>query len=147
MMFKTAALILVLAFSSQAIAGVEVVDAWMRAMPPGQPTAAAYMTLKNTSPGTLGITAVSSPQARAVEIHESRQVDGSWRMRRLPRLELLAGATLHLEPGGIHLMLFGLRQSPQAGEQFEFTLTLADGETVSVMASVLAAGSTGHHQH
>ena len=44
---------------------------------------AAYMTLTNTSAQARRLVAISSTQARAIEVHESIQVDGMWRMRRL----------------------------------------------------------------
>ena len=127
---------------------LQVSQAWLRAMPPGQPNGAAYMTLTNRGEQALTIVAMSSPLAQRVEIHESRLQDGMWRMQALAGLLLAAGQTEVLAPGGKHLMLFGLKHSPQEGEEVQFELTLQGGERVLVKAQVrgLAAGG-GHHQH
>ncbi len=121
-------------------------DAWMRAMPPGQPNGAAYMRLINHTGELRKLVAVSSPLARAVEIHESRLVDGRWRMRALEDLSLDGGAEVKLSPGGVHLMVLGLVESPQAGAEIPFQLVLDNGQVVSAIAAVLpAGGSASHH--
>jgi len=130
-----------------ASAALQVSDAWMRALPPGQPTAAAYLTLKNVSESPILLVEISASVASRVEIHESVQEDGMWRMRAMPRMELAAGQSLSLEPGGIHLMMFGMQRSPQPGQQFQFEFTLASGETVSATANVRATGASSAHRH
>ena len=124
---------------------VEVADAWMRAMPPGQSNSAAYMRLINHTGESRKLVAVSSPLARAVEIHESRLVDGRWRMRALEDLTLEGGAEVDLSPGGIHLMVLGLADSPQVGAEVPFRLVLGNGQVVSAIATVLPAGASAPH--
>lgn len=134
--------LVLLTAASMARAGgaIDVADAWLRGVPPGQNNSAAYMILVNTSASAHTVVAVSSPQARAVEIHESRQVDGMWQMRRLQELPVPAGGKALLQPGGAHLMVFGLTHTPRPGERITFQLRLASGETVSVEAEVRAPG-------
>jgi copper(I)-binding protein len=131
-----------LAVVSLARAGgaIDATDAWLRGVPPGQENSAAYMTLVNTSTSPQTVVAVSSPRARAVEIHESWQEDGMWRMRRLAELPVPAGGKAVLQPGGVHLMVFGLKDTPGSGEKISFQLRLDSGETVSVEAEVRAPG-------
>ena len=119
---------------------IDVADAWLRGVPPGQNKSAAYMTLVNASASPHTVVEVSSPQARAVEIHESWQLDGTWRMRRLVELPVPAGGKTLLQPGGVHLMVFGLVDTPRHGEKISFQLRLDNGETVLVEAEVRAPG-------
>jgi copper(I)-binding protein len=119
---------------------IDAADAWLRGVPPGHNDSAAYMTLVNTSASPHTVVEVSSPQARAVEIHESRQLDGMWRMRRLAELPVPAGEQVALQPGGVHLMVFGLAHTPRPGEKISFQLRLDSGETVLVEAEVRAPG-------
>jgi copper(I)-binding protein len=119
---------------------IDVTDAWLRGVPPGQENSAAYMTLVNHSASPRTVVGVSSPQARAVEIHESSQQDGMWRMRRLVKLPVPAGGKALLQPGGVHLMVFGLVYTPTPGEKVPFELLLDSGETVLVEAEVRAPG-------
>jgi copper(I)-binding protein len=126
---------------AKADGAIEARDAWVRGVPPGQETTAAYMTVLNGSTALRSVLGVSSPEARAVEIHESRQVDGMWQMRRLEQLTLPAGGRFSLQPGAAHLMVFGLAKTPQPGDKLHFELRLDDGETLLVEAEVRAPGS------
>jgi copper(I)-binding protein len=125
---------------ARAEGAINAADAWLRGVPPGQENSAAYMTLVNTSASQQTVVEVSSPQARAVEIHESWQADGMWRMRRLEELPVPAGGKAVLQPGGVHLMVFGLVATARPGEKISFQLRLGSGETVWVEAEVRAPG-------
>lgn len=141
---------LLLALITPTAWSLEALEGWMRALPPGQPTGAAYMTLRNTGSAPVVVVGASSPAAQRVEIHQSSQVDGMWRMVRLQNLEIAPGATVTLAPGGTHLMLFGLKASPRPGDGVSLNLELAGGDTLAVDITVLAPGSDTsdtHHHH
>ena len=72
---------------------------------PGMSMSAGYLTLTNNSEETITITRVTSPSYAAVELHETIVEDGVARMRSLEKLELPAGTSTILAPGGKHLML------------------------------------------
>ena len=79
----------------------------------------------------------STPIARQVEVHGARLVAGRREMRANPDgLVIPANATLILEPGGHHLMLFGLQTDLVQGETFPLTLDFAQAGEVTVMARV-----------
>ena len=126
-------------------ADLEVREAWLRALPPGQPTAAVYLTVHNRGAEPARLTGALTDWAERSELHESRQVDGSWRMGSLEYLAIPAGSAVALEPGGVHLMLFGLRRSPRPGDTLGLTLSFAGGETLAVEARVLAPGAAARH--
>ncbi len=104
---------------------------------PGAATGAAYLTLENPGREALAITAVTSPQFDAVDLHESLLDDGVARMRKLPSLLIAGGATERLEPGGRHLMLRGRRPAPGP-----VTLHFWSGETL-LLAVDAPAGNGG----
>lgn len=141
------AIVLLCPWLAQADAALLVTDAWLRALPPGQPNSAAYMVLNNTGDREVTIVNVSSELAQRVEIHESRQQDGMWRMQAQKSLALAAGQTTELAPGGRHLMLFGLKRSPREGERVQFQLTLQDGRQLQVNAEVRGFTSSGRQHH
>ena len=72
---------------------------------PGMTMRAGYLTLTNNSEETITITRVSSPNHESVALHESVVEDGVARMRPLEKIEMRAGTSAILEPGGKHLML------------------------------------------
>lgn len=61
---------------------------------------------------------------------------GMMTMRQISSIPVPAGATVTLEPGGLHMMLIDLAAPLVAGESFELTLEFASGATVRVPVDV-----------
>ena len=64
------------------------------------------------------------------------------KMRAIPGIELPAGKTVELKPGGLHVMLMDLKQPLAAGDSVALTL-IVEGkdkkrETIEVKAAVRA---------
>ena len=139
----------VLAALSFAAAGVSaqvnVSDAWVRGTVPGQKATGAFMQLKSADGGAL--VSVQSPVAGRVEIHEMRMEGNVMRMRAIPKLELPAGETVALKPGGYHVMLLDLKAPLQKGETVPITLKVQgkDGkpQDVEVKAEVRDLTASG----
>ena len=135
--------------SMPVLAGVEVTGAWVRALPPTQPTTAAYLSIVNTGQDAQTVRGASAAIAGRVEIHTSREVDGLMRMEQLQQLELAPGSSVRLEPGGTHLMLLELERMPAPGATVDICLELGSGKQVCTEAEVRksAGGPGGHHHH
>jgi copper(I)-binding protein len=103
--------------------GLELRDPWIRAAPPSAQALAGYVELANTGSMPMRVTAASSPDFGAVELHEMRMDGGVMRMRALDVIELPAGGSVRLAPGGNHLMLMrparGLRGGDRVAIVFE----------------------------
>ncbi|WP_108445800.1 copper chaperone PCu(A)C [Halomonas denitrificans] len=115
---------------------IAVEDARVRAVPPGAATTAAFMTLTNPGETDRALVGGASPLAGTLELHNHAMVDGVMRMRRVEAIPLPAGESVHLAPGGWHLMMFDLAATPAEGESVALTLTLDNGETLNVEAPV-----------
>lgn len=130
----------VLAFAGAAAlaegTAVSVSDAYARAVPPGQPNSAVFLTLSNASGEPQALVSAASPVADAVELHTHINDGGMMRMRRVERIEVPAGESVSLKPGGLHVMLIGLKQNLQPGDQVDLTLTFEDGAQTRVEAPV-----------
>jgi len=124
------------ALAVDAPAGVLVSDAFVRAVPPGQPNSAAFFVVENRSAQDRALVGGRSPAAEAVELHGHTMDQGMMRMRPVERIDLPAGGRAELAPGGLHLMLIGLRQSLVPGDSIELVLLLDDGTELAVMAPV-----------
>ena len=137
------------AASGLARAQVEVTDAWVRATVPGQKVAAAYMGLRAAAPARL--VGVETKAARSGEIHSMSHESGVMKMRRLDSLELPAGQTVSLEPGGNHIMLFDPLKPFTEGQRVPLKLIVEQGGKrveISVDAPVRSAGADeGGHKH
>lgn len=150
------ALLSLLTFALPAQAQLAIDDAWVKAAGPSQMATAAYMTLRASQ--TVKITGAESPVAGVVELHQMAMgPNDTMTMRAVPVLEITAGQSLELKPGGLHVMLMDLSKTPlKPGDSVPVTLIMqtADGKTVrqTVSAAVRpitakAGGGDGKHRH
>ena len=147
-MKKFITLLTALTLSGAAMAEVQVSDAYARAVPPGQPNSAAFLTLKNTSSDKVVLQSASSPVAKVVELHTHSHVDGVMQMRKLPQITLNGHEQVMLKPGGLHIMMIGLNQNLVTGDSIGLTLNFSDGssQTLDVeVKNVMAAMGKKHH--
>lgn len=105
---------------------VDVRDAWARATVPGQKATGVYMKL--TARESVRLVGVSSPVAGVGEVHQMKLEDGVMMMRPMDALELPAGKTVELRPGGYHMMLLDLKAPLAKDGTVPLTLTFRDAK-------------------
>ena len=116
---------------------VTVEEAWARPTPPGTTLSAAYLVLRNRGVRDVRLVDAASPDAKAVELHEMVREGDMMRMRRLATGITVPGqGAVRLAPGGMHLMLIGLRRPLVPGDSLAVHLRFADGDAVSVQVPV-----------
>jgi periplasmic copper chaperone A len=125
-----------LALAGSASEVMSVDDPYVRAVPPGQPNSASFMAIHNNSEQDHVLIGASSQVAEVVELHTHTMEEGMMRMRKVDKIDLPAGVTTHLKPGGLHVMLIGLKQKLVPDEQVGLTLEFADGSHLKVDAPV-----------
>jgi periplasmic copper chaperone A len=111
-------------FATNVHAEVAITDAWVRANAPGQKVGAAYMTL--TSPQDSTFVYAETAVAGKVQIHSMTMNNGMMKMRSVEELPLKASKAEKLSPGGLHLMLFDLKNQLKVGEKVLMTLCFKD---------------------
>jgi copper(I)-binding protein len=128
-----------------------VTDGWARATPPGASVAAAYLTIDNAAGGADRLLGASSDAAGRVEVHETRREGDVMQMRKVEPLDIAAGERVVFGPGGLHVMLMGLKAPLRKGEKLPLVLRFEHAGEVQVEAEVLAGDATdphaGHHHH
>ena len=117
---------------------------WARATPPRAGVAGAYMVIENH--GTEGdrLLGGSTDAAGKVQIHSMTMDGGVMKMRQLTDgLELPAGETITLAPGGYHLMLVDPVKPLKEGERVPITLDFEKAGSVGVDLTVEGIGAKG----
>jgi periplasmic copper chaperone A len=130
-------LILVAGCSIGAAPGTPTISgAWVRPpMGEGRP-AAGYMTITGSGSADALLSA-ESPAAMKVEVHETYSGGSGMGMREVEKIDVSAGGTIKLEPGGYHLMLMGPKASEIViGRTVEITLTFEKAGKVTITAEV-----------
>ncbi len=121
---------------SDAAGSVSVNDAYVRSVPPGQPNSAAFMKLHNSSSAHHAVVSAASPAAKTVELHTHKMEGGMMKMRRIEKIDIRPNGQTALEPGGLHIMLMGLREGLNPGNLVSITLTFEDGSAKKFEAPV-----------
>ena len=112
-----------------AVQAQPLVDAaWIRSSVPGQQATGAFMRLKARE--TVQLVGVETPAAGVADVHEMKMDGDVMRMRAVPALELKAGQTLELSPGGYHVMLQELKQPLAVGATVPMTLIFRNAQGV-----------------
>lgn len=153
MLRRTAALALSVLLSAPTWASdISVRNAWARATAPGQAVAGVFMDLSANRP--MSVVGGASPASERVELHTMSMQDGVMVMRKVPEIKLPTGQAVQLKPGGLHVMLIGLKAPLQEGQTVPLTLEVRDAagkvQQVQVEAQVRRQGERAggmHQQH
>lgn len=109
-----------------------VVDAIVRAVPPGTPTSLAFMTIRNSGNTDRKLVKADSPVAKTVELHNHINDNGVMRMRQVKEIDVKAKGQAELKSGSYHVMLIDLKQTLKDGDSVPITLTFDDGSTKKI---------------
>jgi len=138
--------------------GISILHPWARPTAEAAKTGAVYLSLSNRGDAADTLVSASTPVADKAEIHEHVEENGVLKMRAVPGgLKLAPGASAEFKPGGLHVMLFGLKQRLEEGTSFPLTLIFDKAGPVPLEVRVQrgptgnaapadASGSHGAHQ-
>lgn len=101
--------------------------------------AAGYFVLKG-GPVDEVLEFASVPYAGRTEMHETVSENGRMAMRAIERVPVPARSTVRFEPGGKHLMIYGLSPSALKEGRTQIVLRFSDGSQAFYRAFVRAQG-------
>lgn len=136
---------------AQTAAAVKVEGAWARASVQGQKGTGAFMQL--TARDGARLVRAESPAAGVTEVHEMKMEGDVMKMRAVPALDLPAGKTVELKPGGYHVMLLDLKAPLAKDSSVPITLVFQDAKgaesklELSVPVGTSAPGGAKAHEH
>ncbi|KAA0592598.1 copper(I)-binding protein [Azospirillum lipoferum] len=119
---------------------IEIGHPWARATAPSAPNGGAYLSLTNTGTTEDHLVAASTPAAEKAELHTHLNENGVMKMREVPPIAIAPGETVKFAPGGLHIMLLGLKQPLEKGARIPMTLRFEKAGSVEVEIAVEAAG-------
>ncbi len=85
---------------------------------PEQKATSIYLSFFNNSEKKIEIEYFSTDIANSVEMHDIKITDDVVKMFKVENLEIKSKSELFLQPGGRHLMLFGLKKKLNDKESF-----------------------------
>jgi len=148
-LFKSVAVATALTFVSlSAIAqdykagDLELSTAWTRATPPKAKAGGGFIEIVNAGSEADRLISASSDVSKKVELHEMAVTDGVMKMREMENgIEIPAGETVALKPGGLHIMFMGITQSFEEGTKVPVVLTFEKAGEIAVELDVAKMGA------
>jgi copper(I)-binding protein len=127
--------------AAQALAGgdgtpVRADGAWARPTVTGQTAGGAFLRLENRGAGADRLLSARSPVAERVELHRMSMEGDVMQMRQVDGIDLPPGQAVELKPGGLHLMLMGLKRPLEAGSRVPLVLQLLKAGELKVELQV-----------
>ncbi len=117
---------------------VLVFDApWIRIPAEGRDMTAAYLSIENKGGEADSLLSVTSPLASRFEMHETLREGDIMRMRPVTSLPVPAQGRMVMAPGGIHIMVFGVKQPLVEGQVFPLILHFEKAGEMNVDAKIL----------
>lgn len=120
---------------------IEIDAAFARASPKVARAGAGFMVLKNTGTEADRLVAAQSDVARTTELHTHINDNGVMRMRQVEAIDVPAGETVNLQPGGLHVMFMNLNDPLVEGTSFPVTLRFERAGDVVVTIPVKGVGA------
>lgn len=115
-------------------AAIQIDGAWARASVQGQTGTGAFMRI--TAKEGARLVRAESPAAGVTEVHEMKMDGDVMKMRAVPALDLPAGKTVELKPGGFHVMLLDLKAPLRKDTLVPLTLVFEDAKGVESALSL-----------
>jgi copper(I)-binding protein len=125
------------ASSPSAAPTLTIGDPWVLVSGGVDQPAAGYLTITNTGATDDALRSVSCPGAAMIGLHKS-SMDASGMMGMTPvdRIDIPAGGSVSLAPGGYHLMISGLKAPLKPGDRLELDLVFDHAGPMVVEAEV-----------
>jgi len=132
---------LLVGFSTGVLADVEVSKPFARAT--NGKNGAVFLTLMNhsTSSEKLIAARVAPEIAQRCELHTHIQEGNTYRMREVKTIDVPAQSDVEMKPGGLHVMVMGLKKPFVKGDIFDLSLTFDSGNTTQIKVPIKSAGA------
>ncbi len=117
---------------------IRIVDPWARAAMQmgGTSTSAVYLVIRNEGEQADRLLGAESEAAQTVELHQSKMEGGTMKMEPVEAIDIPPGGQVELKPGGLHIMLIGLKRDLPAGERLTLVLHFERAGDIEVEAEV-----------
>jgi copper(I)-binding protein len=108
---------------SQSAERIVVTDPWAPPSLDGASVGTAFVTLTNSDNTPITLETLTSDIAETVELHDHVMDNGRMMMRRVEPMVIPAKGSIAMKPGGLHLMLIGLKRPLKDAETLTVTAT------------------------
>ena len=122
------------------VPGMTISDARLVLPPVAGNPAAVYFDVDYDGERGISISGAEVEGAQNAEVHDMMEYDFEMTMAQAAPIALTRGTQVSFEPGGLHVMAFGLPDTLAAGDDVTVTLKISGGDRHRFDAAVRKAG-------
>lgn len=124
---------------------IKLENPWTRATPPGAAAGGGFAVITNTGSNADRLVGGKAEGVGRIEVH-TMEMDGDvMKMREVEGgLEIPAGETVELKPGGLHVMFMGLKEPLVEGQSLDVVLTFENAGEVETTFAIAPVGAKSH---
>jgi copper(I)-binding protein len=119
---------------------IKVMEPWSRPSPMTAGNGAVYMMLMNEGGANDALISAETDIAEVVELHETKMEGDVMKMGPVAKVEIPAGGSTALKPGGLHVMLINLQEQLVPGEKIKLTLNFEKSDPLTIEAEIREMG-------
>lgn len=138
LVFLALGLVVPAAAEDYKLGSLEIAHVWAR--PSTGKTGAAYFDIANAGKADDALIGVETDAAAKVQIHDMTMDGNVMRMRKIDRVPVAAGQTVKIAPGGLHIMLIGLKAPLTEGGSFPMRVSFEKAGSLDVKVHVETPG-------
>ena len=128
------------------VGAIDIGHPWARPTATGQKAGGGYLKLTNAAGVADRLLSGHTEVAASVELHTMTMDGDVMRMRQVDAIDLPAGQTVELKPGGLHIMFMGLKAPLKEGDTFPLKLKFEKaGEVVVDVKVQQPKGAAAEH--
>ena len=126
--------------------GVSARAGWAFPATADSPFGMAFLVINNRGDKERVLQSASSPVAERIELHAAVADLSPDTMQSVESMSVSPESDLIFAPGGPHLMLLGLKQALEVGDQFPLTLEFRNGDSITLEVGV-SEQAPAHFRH
>ena len=98
----------------------------------------AYLKIENNGSEDDKLISVQASISPRVELHENTMTDGVMKMGQVMAIDVAAGGSVELKPGGYHIMIFETDNTYGVGEKIDLKLNFEKAGTIEKTLEIKA---------
>ena len=120
--------------SKDQIGNIIIKEVWVR--PSRLENSAAYMVIENKGSVLDQLISAETTVCDYVELHRIEEINGVFHMKKVEAIDIPAGSSTILKPGGMHVMLMKLRRPLKVSEKIDLKLVFAKAGTITLHGNI-----------
>ena len=129
---KKTLILLLLSMSLWGMDKVSIENAYIKQTPPHAKATAIFLTIKNDSDKDFSLLKAQTNLSKETELHTHKNENGKMVMKEVPSIPIKAHSSTELKPGGLHIMVFDIKNQIDENTRADLTLYFDNNQSIEL---------------